>query len=204
MKKYLGLLMLLAIVVLILFFGKVNYQAQTTAQSGKLSLFNYNFSLPSFGRTSVSDPQIAKDAYSTFERYINYARSHDLVGLETVSYKISATCSDPTQEQKCFELMDNVAKVGALVKESDFKNVFSDDKQIVIFTDFRTLSEPPLNNEPVRFVLFFVRDENKQPKVLGLKLCHPDVGTPSNCVETNLFRSDKNNNGWWDEVEAFF
>lgn len=200
--KYIGAM--LALVVVIGFVLIADYTPRAKGEvGGRPLLFPFTFSLPTLNVPGVNNPALGKEAYAVFKQYLEFAKAHNLEGLRTVSHQISATCNDPTKEAECFRLMDSVYSISQDFKEEDFKHTYADNKQIVMFTDFINLSEAD-NAEPIRFVLFFTRDSEARPKVLGLKLCLPDKMNPENCVETNTFKLDKDNNGWWDQVEAFF
>jgi len=133
------------------------------------------------------------DAWITFQNYLEYARTHDLSGIRSLSHQISAICNDKSREEECFALMDNVYTLASPLKLSEFKHIQTDERQIIMFTD-----------GPVVTILYFVRDAGGVLKVLGMRFCLEDDTSTANCVETDPKRRDLDNNGWWDSVESLF
>jgi len=138
----------------------------------------------------VGDP-VKKEAWRLFENYLEFARTHNLVDLRSLSHQISATCNDPAKEVECFTLMDSVYTFGSYLKASDFTNIESDNRQTIMYTDGPSVS-----------ILYFTRDEAGVLKILGLRFCFEDA--PGDCVETDPDKRDLDGNGWWDEVESLF
>lgn len=89
--------------------------------------------------------------------------------------------------------MDNVYEILSPFKQSDFKHIEEDERQIIMFTD-----------GPVVAILYFTRDRSGVTKVLGLRFCLENETEPGSCVETDPRERDQNNNGWWDSVESLF
>ena len=142
-------------------------------------------------------------AWDTLEQYLEVAKAHDLPKVKSLSHQLSPTCQDPVREAECFNLMDSVYGFGSTFKESDFTQVFADEKQIVMMTEYA--ENPEVGQQAVQIVLFFTRDPDGTPKVLSMRFCFKEPGTaPSNCVETDPKSRDLDNNGWWDSVEALF
>ncbi|MDO8569272.1 MAG: hypothetical protein Q7R89_00565 [bacterium] len=133
-----------------------------------------------------------REAWTTFQNYLEFARTHNLSGIRSLSYQISATCSDSSKEKECFALMDSVYAIASPFKLSEFKYIQSDERQIIMYTDGPTVA-----------ILYFTRIENTT-KVLGMRFCLEDETTMGTCVETDTIKNDSNNNGWWDNVESLF
>jgi len=134
-----------------------------------------------------------REAWTTFENYLEFARTHNLSGIRSLSHQISSACNDSLREEECFALMDNVYTVASRLELSEFKHIQMDKRQIIMFTD-----------GPVVAILYFTRDVNGTPKMLGLRFCLEDETKKENCVETEPGRRDLDSNGWWDSVESLF
>ena len=134
-----------------------------------------------------------REAWTTFENYLEFARAHNLAGVKSLSYQISTTCSDATKIEECFALMDSVYAFASTFKLSDFKYIQSDDRQVIMFTDGPTVA-----------ILYFTRDEKGSLKVLGLRFCLEDKTFQEKCIEAGSIRYDEDGDGWWDSVESLF
>lgn len=134
-----------------------------------------------------------REAWTTFQNYLEFARAHNLSGIRSLSHQISATCNDQSREEECFALMDSVYAFASAFKLSDFKHIQSDDRQVIMFTDGPTVA-----------ILYFTKNESGSLKVLGMRFCLEDETAQEKCVETDSIRHDENNNGWWDSVESLF
>ncbi|MEK7175912.1 MAG: hypothetical protein AAB695_00875, partial [Patescibacteria group bacterium] len=101
-----------------------------------------------------NDP-IKTEAWNVFERYLEFAKNHDLTGLKALSHQTSGACADPAQEETCFALMDGIYKIGKTFDRSGFKYKAADARQIIMYT-----------NGPNRTFLYFTIDPESNPKVL--------------------------------------
>lgn len=140
-------------------------------------------------------------AWSVFQDYIAAAKNHDLEKLSALSQKVSEACRIPERRAECNELMDSVYYIANSFKQKDFTNVAYDDKQIVMSTDYLSLFE---GAEPTKTVLYFVKNESGEPRVLGLRFCYGADTDNYQCVNTNPRNRDFDKDGWWDDVEAMF
>lgn len=203
MKKYIGIGAALAVIGLVFFMSPSGIEIPQ-GDSGGLTLpplsfspANLNLSLP-----GINEPSVAENAFAVFSQYRAFARDLNIEGIKSLSHQISPACSDPARIKECENLMASVYYFTQDFKEEDFKHVYFDDRQIVMFTDFLPNEESP-DAEPIRYVLFFTRSSGS-PKLLGIKFCLPDDTNPQECFETDPAKRDADNNGWWDQVESFF
>lgn len=134
-------------------------------------------------------------AWQVFQDYLSFAHTHNLPGIKSLSYQMSATCLDQAKEKECFSLMDGVYSIGSSFKAEDFKNVLFDERQLILFTDVK---------DQARTALYFVKDESGALKILGLRFCLQEEGEPDTCVAVDEKERDKDGNGWWDNVESLF
>ena len=193
MQKKIIIITALFAVGLILVLGARNFNVDGSAE-GSASFMSFpSFSLPNFGKSNQNIAEAANEAWETFEKYLGFAKSHDLEGLRSVSHQISDVCNDPTKEADCFLLMDSVAEVANELDPAKFKHIQKDDKQVVMFTD-----------GPGVFILYFTRAEDKNLRVLGLQFCIQDDNPKNSCVKTDTIKNDSDGDGWWDAVESLF
>lgn len=189
------------IIVVLLAVGVIFFISTNTFDFKKLSTPEQNealdptpfFHLPSFKVPLLEKAPISEEAWDVFQSYLEYAKAHDLAGVISLSHQLSDICNDPEKEPECFALMDNVYEIASPLQASEFKHIQSDERQIIMSTD-----------GPVVAILFFTIDPSGSPKVLGLGFCLEDDSLAEKCVQTDPAKRDKNNNGWWDAVEAHF
>jgi hypothetical protein len=140
-----------------------------------------------------TEAALSAKAWAIFQNYLEFAKAHNLTGLRSLSYQISATCNDQSKEKECFALMDSVYSIAHLFELGDFTHIQSDKRQIIMYTDGPTVA-----------TLYFTGDESGSLKVLGMRLCFEDKTTIGTCVKTDTLKNDSNSNGWWDQVESLF
>lgn len=151
---------------------------------------------------SLNDTFNVTAAWSVFQDYLKAAKAHDIEKIKFLSYQISETCSNPAKKADCEGLMDSVYMIASGFKLEDFKNVFYDEKQIIMTTDYMKTAE---GADPTKVVLYFAKAENGEPKVLGIRFCYGDEAAGnSSCVITDPDKRDADKDGWWDDVEALF
>jgi|SRR3989344_5310730 len=202
----------IAVVVAVLAVGAIFFTGTDIFKNGSSTIDqNLSFSFPSFSFPSLSiypdnDYQTAQLAWTTFQNYLEFARVHDMEGLKNLSHQISPACADFSREEECFALMDSVYAIAGQFKKDEFKNVQADERQIILFTDYQEFFEDDENGDYPRFrtVIYFTKDEDGNPKVLGIRFCTEKENVSDECVESDPSLRDKNNNGWWDNVESIF
>ncbi len=168
---------------------------------GGSSLFG-NLSLP----FSKPVPNLAESfnvtsAWSAFQDYLKFAEKRDLEGVKSLSYQLSPTCANPETRMECNVLMDNVYLIGSGFRLEDFTNISYDDKQIIMSTNYMPIFD---GSEQAKVVIFFVKSEQGEAKVLGIRFCYRQNGEDNTCVITDPETRDADQDGWWDDVEALF
>jgi hypothetical protein len=163
-----------------------------------------NFSLP-FTFSGAKLPNLENaftvtSAWSVFQDYLKAAKDNDLEKLKSHSYQTSETCNDPKRRAECNELMTGVYLIASGFKLEDFKNVESDAKQIIMSTDYMKM---PDGADDTKVVLYFVKAETGEPKVLGIRFCY-GLEDGLKCVITDPETRDVDHDGWWDDIEALF
>mgnify|MGYP001576753304 CR=1 FL=1 len=117
-------------------------------------------------QTAEETATIEKSAWSVFEKYLGFLKTHDLVGLKNVTYSLGATCGDPTKTKECFDIMDNAYNAVKIFSEADFHYTDYDKKQIVLSTDFWT-NQNGNTRSLLREVIYFYRDPNAGTKIIA-------------------------------------
>ena len=192
MKRYIKIVGIVLVITAILLLSS-NYAVKNEKLDTNRKLSSYKLSLsPSLKITSGGNVLLAQEAWVIFQSYLESARLHDLPSLKKLSYQLSDTCKDESRKEECFALMDNVYNIASPFEASEFKNIQADGRQITLYTD-----------GPVVAILFFVRDTDGTPKVLGLRFCSEE-GAQNSCVETDPIKRDLDGNGWWDSTESLF
>lgn len=144
-------------------------------------------------------------AWAVLQKYLGYAKNHDLKNLRQVSYQLSPACSDPAQEKNCFERMDTAYFFGSFFKQEDFKYVWSDERQIILATEFNIEEDDTMMGRNRAMIYFVVVDGN--PKVLYFNPTKGSVvskGTASKEELTErlvIYTEDKDEDGKEDYLE---
>lgn len=97
-------------------------------------------------------------AWALFQKYLQFNKDQNLEGVKSVVYKISSVCNDPKDTIDCKARMGNAYKYGSALKKEDFVNVWSDEKQIILSTDFKS-QEDDYTASRARSIIFFIKDE---------------------------------------------
>jgi hypothetical protein len=97
-------------------------------------------------------------AWSVFQKYLGYNKSHDLDGVKSVVLKVNEVCSSSTITDECKNRMDSAYSYGSAFKKADFKNVLNDGKQITLATDFKIDEDANLIGRN-RAIIYFVKND---------------------------------------------
>lgn len=117
-------------------------------------------------QSSIVDPKT--EAWILFQKYLSYNKENNLEGVKSVVYKISTMCNTPKPTDECNSRMSSAYLYGADLKKDDFKNVWNDEKQIILSTDFWVEDSDDMNLiGKFKTMIFFVRDENGDLKLLS-------------------------------------
>jgi len=106
-------------------------------------------------------------AWMTFEDYVSRAHEHNIVGVKDLSYKQSAICKNKETEKQCFTLMDNVYSIGKDFRKEDYKNIWSDEKQVIVFTDPR-YDNAEKQYGLIQSYIYFTREKDGSAKLLAI------------------------------------
>ena len=184
MNKQVGILVPLLAISVVFLLGYKGFGWENSSQDTEIANILTTFSFTDSDKS---------EAWTIFQDYLEFARTHNLSGIRSLSHQISATCSDLSREAECFALMDSVYAFTSTFQLSDFKHIQSDKRQVIMFTDGPTVA-----------ILYFTKDESGSLKVLGMRFCLEDETLLNSCVETDPTKRDLDGNGWWDSVESLF
>lgn len=162
------------IAVLILFYfavnGKIEFSTSATttpkaADENKfLGIGQIEARLPDLTMPLSNSP---KDiAWSLFQKYLSYNQDGNLQGVKNAVYKISPVCADEKPSGECLNRMSAAFSYGKEFKKDDFSQVWSDEKQIILSTDFN-ITETESDMSRTRAMIFFVKDGNGDWKMLS-------------------------------------
>lgn len=196
MERNIAVVLAVLVVVGALLYGSEENSVKKLARPLKLELPAI-FSESGSG-SAIQDEGLRMLAWDTFERYREYAKTGNLEGVRSLSYRLSEACKDPARAGECKELMGSVYNFTRDFQLSDFDRVAYDTRQIVMSAIFKPQEE---GGVPVTAALMFTRTAEGAPKVLGLKFCFGEQTAEQGCINTDPVSRDKDNNGWWDDLE---
>lgn len=105
-------------------------------------------------------------AWALFQKYLGYNKIQDLDGVRSTVYKVASVCDDPKTTIDCKARMSLAYQYGSALKKEDFVNVWSDEKQIILSTDFKT-EENVDTLRRTRSIIFFVIDDTGDIRMLS-------------------------------------
>lgn len=107
-------------------------------------------------------------AWDLFQKYLSYNKVNDLAGVKSSVYKISEVCNIETPNQECKDRMQSAYSYGSVLEKEEFKNVWYDEKQIIISTDFWTENSTEMGAYGrFRAIIFFTKDQSGNWKMLS-------------------------------------
>ena len=127
-----------------------------------------NLEAPDFGFNLPLSNDPKDVAWNLFQKYLNYNKNKDKEGIKSVVYKIAVVCTDPKTTIDCESRMNSAYQYGSRLKKEDFVNVWQDEKQIILSTDFWIEDKPDLDMlGRFRAIVYFVRDDKGDLKLLS-------------------------------------
>ena len=99
-------------------------------------------------------------AWAVFSKYLAFNKEQNLAGVKSVVYKINPVCADEITSVDCKARMDSAYSYGSALKKADFVNIWSDEKQMILTTDFWLESSKEMDQYGrFRGIIFFVKGE---------------------------------------------
>lgn len=181
--------------------------ATTTPITETLVKPNQNQIEPQFPGQTIPLSNDPRDiAWDFFQKYLAYNKNHNLEGVKSVVYKLSAVCGDPKTLIDCEARMGSAYSYGSALVKEDFVNVWEDPKQIILATDFQIQEDENAIGRN-RAIIYFLKDEAGNLKLLSFsprKGAFTSKGTASE-EELNarviLYTEDKDEDGLEDYIE---
>lgn len=189
------------VVVSFAFFPSLFEMINNPSNSSSPRPLSLNLPTPSLALPNLSSQNVAEEAWTTFQAYLDAARAHDLAKLSAFSHQLSPACADPARIEECYGLMDSLVFFAQDLKQADFTNVASDARQTILSTDYLLMEG---SEDPIKSVIYFTREASGGHRVLGIRFCFGNSGAEGDCVETRAGERDQDGNGWWDDVETLF
>lgn len=117
-------------------------------------------------------------AWDLFQKYLSYNKVGDLSGVKSSVYKISEVCDMATPNQECKDRMQSAYSYGSVLKKEEFKNVWYDERQIILSTDFWTENSTEMGAYGrFRAIIFFIKDESGSWKMLSFSPFKGSIAT---------------------------
>lgn len=104
-------------------------------------------------------------AWGVLQNYLEAAKNHDIERLKSLSYQVSESCQSAATSTDCNTKMDTVYFFGSGMQKRDFKNIWSDSKQIILSTDLKREENENMIGFS-RAIVYFIIDDNGSIKLL--------------------------------------
>jgi hypothetical protein len=115
-----------------------------------------------------TSPIIKETAWNIFQKYLSYNKDANLNSVKSVVYKVAEVCNTVEPTQECKDRMASAYSYGSVFDKNKFTNIWSDEKQIIISTDFWTEEIKELKQYGrFRSIIFFVKDNDGNWKMLS-------------------------------------
>jgi len=114
-------------------------------------------------------PTSVKDTvWDLFQKYLAYNKELDLDGVKSVVHKVSDICNTEKPTEECKSRMSSAYSYGNVLEKEEFVNVWQDEKQLILSTDFWTEESKDLDQYGrFRAIIFFIKDEDNNWKLLS-------------------------------------
>jgi len=138
----------------------------SNSQTGKVVENTINPNIPSqtlpLSNTSIDV------AWAVFQKYLAFNKDQNLAGVKSIVYKVASICADPKTLIDCKARMSSAYAYGSALKKADFVNVWQDEKQIILATNFWTESIKETDQYGrFRSIIFLVKGTDGEWKLLS-------------------------------------
>ncbi|MBN2093905.1 MAG: hypothetical protein JW740_00820 [Candidatus Zambryskibacteria bacterium] len=156
MKKIILIVLLVVLGTLIITLPKTKESANSPDNNKSLPIIG-DIDLPSLD-LPFSEKSVKDEVWEVFENYLTFNKNRDLKGVESVVYKISPVCADSATRVDCDIRMGLAHQYGMALNKKDFTNVWSDDNQVILATNYWTeISEELDQYGRFRSIIFFIK-----------------------------------------------
>jgi len=145
--------------------NSVSENKNATSTSSAENVGSTESSRPSPTNISKINP-LKDEAWNLFQTYLEFNKNKNLEGVKSVVYKISNVCNTEKPSNDCINRMSLAYFYGAQLNKDSFTNVWGDNKQIILATDFYDENEASTTTR-YRTIIYFVRDNNNNLKMLS-------------------------------------
>lgn len=160
----LGGIILITIVLFVIFGGKVSPPPSIPETETSVEKIKLNPGVPDITLPLSNAPKDV--AWAVFQKYLEYNRNRNLEGVKNTVYKIASVCEDIKTRVDCEARMGLAYQYGSALKKENFVNVWDDEKQIILSTDFK-IQEDNSTIGRNRAIIFFIRDESNNLRMLS-------------------------------------
>ena len=146
------------------------------------------------------------EAWAVFQKYLAYNKVRDLEGVKNVVHKIASVCEDPKLKIDCEARMGAAHSYGSALEKSKFIHVWSDDRQIILATDFWFEEDRAIIGR-FRSIIFFIRDDSNKLKLLSFSPAQGIINSKGTASKEELedrligYTEDSDNDGLADYKE---
>lgn len=162
-----GVMAVAAVLILALKLGGPKVSPETNPEPNREQNEQSEAIMPDLPEQTLpfsNDPKTL--AWNLFQKYLSYNQKLDLNGVKSLVHKVSAVCENEVAGKDCLDRMGRAYYFGSQLKKDDFVNIWSDEKQTILSTDFHTEE----NDESIgrfRSIIFFIKDSNGKLKLLS-------------------------------------
>lgn len=198
------MLVIVVITLAILAFKYKNNTSPKKKENQPVEKIKIDPSVPDISLPFSNEPKDV--AWAVFQEYLSYNKTRNLEGVKSVVYKIAPICQNPKNKTDCENRMGSAYSYGSLLKKEDFINVWSDEKQTILTTDFK-IEENDNTIGRSRAIIFFVKDEKRKLRMLSFSPFKGAITEKGEASEEELndrlviFTEDKDEDGVADYQE---
>jgi len=146
------IIFVIAIAAIFLLSNEISFSPVSDSPSDKIII---NPEIPDITLPFSNNP---KDlAWAVFQQYLKYNKNLDFEGVKKVVYKTASVCNNPQTRVDCESRMNLAYLYGDAMKKEDFVNVWSDENQIILATNFRTEEDDQIIVRN-RSIIYFLKD----------------------------------------------
>ena len=149
-------------------------------------------------------------AWLVLQDYLKAAKEYDIEKVKMLSYQIGSSCNNYNQNasttKDCNDRMDTVYYFGSNFKKSDFKNAWSDSKQIILSSNLKREENDTLVGLS-KAIIYFIIDAEGKIKVLkfndsvGMSISKENRGEEEINIYLSKVMADEDKDGMLDEIE---
>lgn len=104
--------------------------------------------------------KIFETAWNLFQKYLSYNKANDLTGIKSSVFKVAEVCNTEKPTEECKTRMQSAYSYGSVFEKNKFKNIWFDENQIILSTDFWTEESKELDQYGrFRSIIFFVKKD---------------------------------------------